>query len=118
MKKQRGASLSKKGIVEREDIMTKTITFNELRRIKDALPDGATRQIAEELGIEAETVRNFFGGTHYANGRSAGIHIQPGPDGGIVEISDTTILDKALELATDLPEDILASLGASDAKKE
>ena len=28
--------------------MAKTITFNELRRIKDSLPDGATHQIADK----------------------------------------------------------------------
>ena len=41
--------------------MTKTITFNELRRIKDSLPDGATQRIADELGLKVETVRNYFG---------------------------------------------------------
>lgn len=76
--------------------MTRTITFNQLRRIKDALPDGATHRIAEELNLDAETVRNYFGGSNYDKGISAGIHIEPGPDGGLVELSDTTILDKAL----------------------
>ena len=28
--------------------MTKTITFNELRRIKDSLPDGSMHRIADE----------------------------------------------------------------------
>ena len=27
--------------------MSKTITFNELRRIKDSLPDGSTHRIAD-----------------------------------------------------------------------
>ena len=40
--------------------MTKTITFNELRRIKDSLPDGSTQRIADELGLKVETVRNYF----------------------------------------------------------
>ena len=31
--------------------MTKTITFNELRRIKDSLPDGSIQRIADELGL-------------------------------------------------------------------
>ena len=39
----------------------KTLTFNELRRIKDSLPDGSMHRIAEELGMDVETVRNFFG---------------------------------------------------------
>ena len=29
--------------------MTKTITFNELRRIKDSLPDGSTQRMGYEL---------------------------------------------------------------------
>ena len=84
--------------------MTKTITFNELRRIKDSLPDGATQRIADELGLKVETVRNYFCGANYENGRSAGIHIEPGPDGGIVEIDDTTILEKALALIGEMEE--------------
>lgn len=76
----------------------KTITFNELRKIKDSLPDGATHRIAEELGLRVDTVRNYFGGANYEEGRSIGVHIEPGPDGGIVELDDTTILDKALAI--------------------
>ncbi len=74
-----------------------TITFNELRRIKDALPDGSMGRIAEELGIEQDTVRNYFGGTHYKSGEGLpqGIHMEPGPDGGIVTFDDVTILEKA-----------------------
>ena len=78
--------------------MTKTLTFYELRRIKDSLPDGASQRIADELGIKVETVRNYFGGHNFKDGRSAGINIQPGPDGGIVELNDSTILDKAREI--------------------
>ncbi|MFI3294636.1 MAG: DNA-binding protein [Rikenellaceae bacterium] len=77
-----------------------TITFNELRRIKDALPSGSMGQIAQELGIEEDTVRNYFGGTHYTNGggQPQGIHTEPGPDGGIVVLDDMTILQKAKEI--------------------
>lgn len=78
--------------------MTKTITFNELRDIKDRLPDGAIHGIAGELGVTVETVRNYFGGHNYKEGNSCGIHIQPGPGGGIVLLSDTHILDRALEI--------------------
>lgn len=78
--------------------MTKTITFNELRRIKDSLPDGTTHRIADELGISVETVRNYFGGQNFKDGKSCGIHIEPGPDGGIVVLDDTAILDRALEI--------------------
>ena len=75
--------------------MTKTITFNELRRIKDALPSGRMAKIANELGLQKETVKNYFGGTDYKEGQSVGLHIEPGPDGGIVQLDDTSILEVA-----------------------
>ena len=78
--------------------MTKTITFNELRKIKDALPDGSMAKIANELGLEVETVRNYFGGSNYRAGTSVGVHLEPGPDGGVIMLDDTRILDLALEL--------------------
>ncbi|MCD7935742.1 MAG: DNA-binding protein [Tannerellaceae bacterium] len=78
--------------------MTKTITFNELRRIKDSLPDGTSHRIADELGVSVETVRNYFGGQNYKEGKSCGIHIEPGPDGGLVVLNDTAILDRALQI--------------------
>jgi hypothetical protein len=74
----------------------KTVTFNELRRIKDRLPDGSIRQIAAELELSEDTVRNYFGGLNHSTGSKCGIHIEPGPDGGIVMLDDSTILDKAL----------------------
>ena len=40
--------------------MAKTLTFNELRKIKDQLPSGSMRQIAEKLNLDEETVRNYF----------------------------------------------------------
>ena len=78
--------------------MTKTITFNELRRIKDSLPDGSMQRIADELGLTADTVRNYFGGQNYKDGSGWGIHIEPGPDGGMVMLDDTTILDLAKKI--------------------
>ncbi len=77
--------------------MTRTITFNELRKIKDSLPDGSIHEIAADLGVSVETVRNYFGGYNYKNGKSVGFHIEPGPDGGLVTLDDTSILDLALE---------------------
>jgi len=77
--------------------MTRTITFNELRRIKDSLPDGSMTKIANDLGLTIETVRNYFGGYNYKNGNSVGVHIEPGPDGGLVLLDDTSILDLALK---------------------
>ncbi|MDR3129583.1 MAG: DNA-binding protein [Tannerellaceae bacterium] len=78
--------------------MTKTITFNELRKLKDQLPVGSTHRIADELGLSVETVRNYFGGQNYKDGKYCGVHIEPGPDGGIVVLDDTTIYDRALQI--------------------
>ncbi len=78
--------------------MEKKITFNELRKIKDSLPDGSVKQLAKEFEVSEETVRNYFGGANYTNGKAVGIHMEPGPNGGIVLLDDTTILDRAKEL--------------------
>ena len=56
--------------LQNKEAMTKTITFNELRRLKDSLPDGSTHRIADELGISVETVRNYFGGHNFKDGKS------------------------------------------------
>jgi len=81
--------------------MTKTITFNELRKVKDSLPSGSMTKIADELGLEKETVRNYFGGHNFKDGKSCGMHIEPGPDGGLVMLDDTQILDIALRILED-----------------
>ena len=78
--------------------MEKRITFNELRKIKDSLPDGSIRKMAQEFEVSEETVRNYFGGANYTNGKAVGIHMEPGPQGGIVLLDDTTILERAQEL--------------------
>ena len=78
--------------------MPKTISFNELRRIKDSLPEGSTHVIADKLNVTVQTVRNYFGGSNYDFGSHMGVHIEPGPDGGIVILDDTKILDMALEI--------------------
>ena len=78
--------------------MERKITFNELRHIKDSLPSGSIHQIAEEFNIEVETVRNYFGGANYDRGKSVGLHIEPGLDGGVVLLDDTAILERAQEL--------------------
>ena len=75
-----------------------TLTFNELRKIKNRLPHGAIRRIANNLNMNEETVRNYFGGTNYREGETIGIHYEQGPDGGIVTIDDTTILDIAIRM--------------------
>ena len=78
--------------------MTATISFNQLRKIKDSLPDGSIHVIADKLNLDVETVRNYFGGADYDRGKTVGLHIEPGPDGGMVELDDTTILDMANQM--------------------
>lgn len=78
--------------------MTTMITFNELRKIKDMLPSGSMQKIASDLDIDVETVRNYFGGDDYNEGKAVGLHFEKGPDGGVVEIDDTTILEKAKKI--------------------
>jgi len=75
------------------------ITFNELRRIKDRLPSGSTSRIAHELGMDEDTVRNYFGGRHFdTTGQPGGVHFEKGPDGGVVTLDDTAILDAAMRI--------------------
>lgn len=74
------------------------ITFNELRRIKDKLPSGSTKRIADELNMNVDSVRNYFGGRHFEVGTPAGIHYEKGPDGGIVTLDSTIILDCAMKI--------------------
>lgn len=75
--------------------MTRT-TFNRLREVKDSLPHGSMDVIAKELGISSDEVRAFFNGSGSAE---SGYHIEPGPDGGIVVLNDTRILEVALRIA-------------------
>ena len=84
----------------------RTITFNELRRFKDSLPSGSMHRIADELNMTVETVRNFFGGHNFKNGKSVGIHLEPGPDGGLVMLDDTTVLEKALQILRETEEKV------------
>ncbi len=75
------------------------ITFNELRKIKHSLPTGSVKKIAGELGVEEQAVRNYFGAQKYDNdGEMVGKHVQPGPNGGIVNLEDTKILDLAKKI--------------------
>ena len=71
------------------------ITFNELRKIKDTLPAGSMKRISETLHVSEDTVRNYFGASNYNSGDCVGIHLEQGPNGGIVSLDDTTILDMA-----------------------
>ena len=81
--------------------MNRTITFNELRKIKDSLPSGSMHRIADELNMSVETVRNFFGGHNFKTGKSVGIHL----DGGLVMLDDTTVLDKAIDILREVEKE-------------
>ncbi|MCB0619470.1 MAG: DNA-binding protein [Saprospiraceae bacterium] len=75
------------------------ITFNELRDIKHSLPTGSVSRIARELQISEQTVRNYFGANKFEEGdEMVGKHVQPGPNGGIVSLKDTRILDLAKKI--------------------
>ncbi len=74
------------------------ISFNELRQIKHSLPTGSVHRIAEELKIEEQTVRNYFGAKKYEDGKIVGKHISPGPNGGFVKLEDDTILNLAKQI--------------------
>jgi predicted transcriptional regulator len=74
------------------------ITFEELRRIKHALPSGSIARIAEEMNLEEQTIRNYFGAHQYKDGQVVEFHLEPGPDGGIVHLEDTTILERAQQI--------------------
>ena len=78
--------------------MTKTISFNDLRKLKDSLPDGSMHRIADKLNITVQTVRNYFGGSNYDFDKNCGVHIEPGPNGGIVVLDDSTIYDMAVDI--------------------
>jgi len=78
--------------------MSTTITFNELRKIKDQLPSGSMKIIADKLDLNEDTVRNYFGGRNFDRGQTIGIHFEQGPGGGIVTFDDTTILDIAKDM--------------------
>lgn len=71
------------------------ITFNELRAVKHSLPTGSVKKIADELQIDEQTVRNYFGAKKYLNGEIVASHIEPGPNGGIVQLEDPKILEIA-----------------------
>ncbi len=77
------------------------ITFKELRNIKHSLPTGSVARIANELNVEEQTVRNYFGAKKYEDGQVVGIAVHPGPDGGFVQIDDTRIIDLAKKIISE-----------------
>ncbi len=74
------------------------ITFDELRKVKDDLHSGSMQRIADELELDVEIIKNFFGGTHYEKGSIGDVHFEKGVGGGVVKIEDTQIWDCAIKL--------------------
>ena len=77
------------------------ITFNELRRIKDKLPSGSSKRIAEELNMEISAVRNYFGSQYFDTSLPIGAHFEKGPDGGFVTLENRGILDCAIKIISE-----------------
>lgn len=80
------------------------ISFEDLRKVKDSLPDGSMGKIAESLGIDENTVRNYFGGAHYADGESIDIHYEKTANGGVVKLEDTKIYEAAQKILESVPQ--------------
>ncbi|MBI1226799.1 MAG: DNA-binding protein [Bacteroidetes bacterium] len=74
------------------------LTFKELRDLKHSLPTGSISRIASELNVDEQTVRNYFGAQKFSEGQIPDLQVEPGPDGGIVHIEDTRILDLAKQI--------------------
>lgn len=74
------------------------ISFNELRDLKDSLPDGSMVKIADKLGMDVERVRNYFGGSHFEAGTVADVHFEKGPNGGFVKLENTEIFEMAKQI--------------------
>ena len=58
-------------------------------------------KIAQELNLDEQTVRNYFGAHQYKDGEVVEFHLEPGPNGGIVHLEDTTILDRAKQIISE-----------------
>lgn len=78
------------------------ITFNDLRDIKHKLPTGSISRIARKLNISEQTVRNYFGATKFDDGETVGVHIEPGPGGGVVHLDDDRILQAAQDILAEM----------------
>ena len=74
------------------------ITLKELRDLKHALPHGSIKRIANEMGLEEQTVRNYFGAHKYKDGAIVEFHHEPGINGGFVRLEDTKIYDLAQQI--------------------
>lgn len=74
------------------------ISFEEFRRVKDSLPVGSMKRIADQCHVDEETVRNYFGGTHFDTGEVTGVHFEKSVNGGLVRVDDPEIFECAKQL--------------------
>ena len=71
------------------------LSYKELRRIKDSLPSGSMRAIAKRLNVKESLVRSFF---RAEKAEDLGFYMESGPDGGLLFIDNSKILDAAFEI--------------------
>jgi len=75
------------------------LTFEELRKVKDSLPHGSIERIADELHMDEQTVRNYFGSDHFSHDSFVGAHYEAGGvHGGYVKLDDERIYETAMKL--------------------
>jgi len=75
------------------------ISFKALRNLKDSLPDGSIKKIAHNLSLDEDTVRNYFGGTHYKNeAKTVDFHIEKTHNGAVVKLEENEIYDEAMKI--------------------
>jgi hypothetical protein len=82
------------------------VTFEELRRVKHALPPGGVARLAREFHHSEEAIRNYFGAGHYKNGEISEFHLESGYGGGVVHLENTAIFDRALQLIEERKETV------------
>lgn len=71
------------------------LSYKELRQIKDSLPKGSMRVIADRLNVKENLVRSFFRAERV---ECLGVYMEAGPDGGLLLIDNSKILDAAFEI--------------------
>ncbi len=69
------------------------IKFEELHRIKNSLPSGSMQKIADDLGVDIETVQNNFG--DFSAGIKVSMHIEKDVNGGYVKLDNPEIFEYA-----------------------
>lgn len=75
------------------------ISFKDLRNLKDRLPNGSIKLIANNLKLDEDTVRNYFGGTNYdESAQSVDFHLEKTHNGAIVKLEENDIYHEAMKI--------------------